>query len=95
MIGRIDELQRGEFTFEDIAADPVTLRAETHISGGVGQLETEHQGLALVRDADGESVFEPVTATDALETGMGEIEESLDVKFGERAAQYSGTGLRD
>jgi CBS domain containing-hemolysin-like protein len=85
VIDRIDELQDGEATFEDIVADPMALRADTRISDAVDKFQEEHQELALVYD-DTESVVGLLTATDALEAVMGEIEDPLDVEFRERAA---------
>lgn len=73
---RTDELRGGETTFEDIAAPPMTLREDTHISEVVDRFQEENQELALV--LDGDEVVGLVTATDALEAVMGEIEDPLD-----------------
>jgi CBS domain containing-hemolysin-like protein len=83
VVGRIDELQRGEITFEDIAAPPMTLQADTLISDAVDAFQSEHQELALVSDVDEEEIVGLVTATDALEAVMGEIEDPLDIEFRE------------
>jgi len=84
VVDQIDELRRGEVTVEDIAAPPMTLRADTLISDAVDQFQDEHQELALVYDGDEENVVGLITATDALEAVMGEIEDPLDIKLQER-----------
>ena len=81
VVDQIDELRRGEVTFEDIAAPPMTLRADTLISDAVDQFQDEHQELALVYDEDEENVVGLVTATDALEAVMGEIKDPLDIEL--------------
>jgi len=79
VVDRVDELRSGEVTLEEIAASPMTIPAEMSISAVVDQFQEEHQELALV-DRDGEIVG-LVTATDALEAVMGEIEDPLDLTF--------------
>lgn len=54
----------------------MTLREDTHISEVVDRFQEENQELALV--LDGDEVVGLVTATDALEAVMGEIEDPLD-----------------
>lgn len=83
VVDRINELQRGEVTFEDIAAPPMTLQADTLISDAVDQFQDEHQELALVYDEDEENVVGLITATDALEAVMGEIRDPLDIRLQE------------
>ncbi|WP_251328325.1 CNNM domain-containing protein [Haloplanus pelagicus] len=74
-------LERGERSFEDIAAPPMTLAAETNVSDAFDQFQTQDQELALVvRDGD---VVGLLTATDALEAVMGELEDPLDRAYGE------------
>ena len=84
VVDQIDELRRGEVTFEDIAAPPMTLRADTLISDAVDQFQDEHQELALVYNEHEENVVGLITATDALEAVMGEIEDPLDIKLKEQ-----------
>lgn len=85
---RTDELRGGETTFEDIAAPPMTLREDTHISDVVDRFQEENQELALVLDEEKEEVVGLVTATDALEAVMGEIEDPLDMgDFGQTAEE--------
>lgn len=83
VIDQIDELRRGDVTFEDIAAAPMTLSADTYISEVVDRFQEEHQELALVFEGTEEDIVGLVTATDALEAVMGEIEDPLDIELRE------------
>ena len=80
ILNNIERLQAEEITFEDIAAPPMTLAADTSISDAFDQFQAEGQELALVLQ-DGE-VVGLVTATDALEAVMGELEDPLDEAHG-------------
>jgi CBS domain containing-hemolysin-like protein len=82
VVDRIGELQTGEVSFEEFAADPMTIPAETKISEAVDRFQAHHQELALVHED--ESVVGLITATDALEAVMGEIQDPLDRQFDER-----------
>jgi len=82
VLGRLAELRRGRATVEDVAAPPMTIRAETTISEAVDRFQEAHQELALVREGD--DVVGLLTATDALEAVMGEIEDPLDVATAHR-----------
>jgi CBS domain containing-hemolysin-like protein len=77
IVTHFEALQRGETTFEDIAAPPMTLAAGTSLSDAFDQFQAEDQELALVL-RDGE-VLGLVTATDTLEAVMGDLEDPLDV----------------
>jgi CBS domain containing-hemolysin-like protein len=79
VVDRLDELRCGETSFEDIAAEPMTVQAETPISEVVDQFQEEHQELALVYEGTEADIIGLVTATDALEAVMGEIEDPLDI----------------
>jgi Mg2+/Co2+ transporter CorB len=79
VVDRIDELRGGACSFEDIAAPPMTLHADVPISEAVDRFQAQHQELALVYDDPGETVVGLITATDALEAVMGEIEDPIDV----------------
>ncbi|AZH26506.1 CNNM domain-containing protein [Haloplanus aerogenes] len=81
VLTHLEALERGERTFEDIAAPPMTLAAETNVSDAFDQFQAQDQELALVLE-DGE-VTGLVTATDALEAVMGELEDPLDRAYGE------------
>ena len=80
VIDRVDDLRDGTATLEDVAAPPMTLSDATPISEAVDQFQIEHQELALVVD-DGE-VVGLLTATDAFEAVMGDLEDPLDVEVG-------------
>jgi CBS domain containing-hemolysin-like protein len=84
VVDQVGELQRGEVTFEDIAAPPMELRADTLISDAVDRFQDENQELALVCDEDDSHILGLITATDALETVMGEIEDPLDIELSPR-----------
>ncbi|WP_425492411.1 CBS domain-containing protein [Halobellus inordinatus] len=72
----------------------MTLQADTLISDAVDQFQDEHQELALVYDEDEENVVGLISATDALEAVMGEIEDPLDIKLQERKSAPSELALR-
>ncbi|AQL42353.1 hypothetical protein BV210_06335 [Halorientalis sp. IM1011] len=76
VIDRVDDLRNGDAAFEEIAAPPTTMTPETIISDAVDQFQAESQELALVL-SEGE-VVGLLTATDALEAVMGDIEDPLD-----------------
>ncbi|MFD1587734.1 CNNM domain-containing protein [Halorientalis brevis] len=80
VIDAIDRLRAGDTTFEEIAAPPMTMAADTTISDAIDQFQAERQELALVF-ADGE-VVGSLTATDALEAVMGDMQDPLDVEYG-------------
>ncbi|WP_121821289.1 hemolysin family protein [Halostella salina] len=87
VVDRIDELRRGEVTFEDIAAPPMTIPDDTPISEAVDRFQAEQQELALVSDGTDDAPVGLITATDALEAVMGEIEDPLDVELEPRGMQ--------
>ena len=89
VIDRVDDLRDGSATLEDVAAPPMTLAAATPISEAVDQFQVERQELALVVD-DGE-VVGLLTATDAFEAVMGDLEDPLDVKLGAESGDAAGT----
>jgi CBS domain containing-hemolysin-like protein len=76
IVNRMEALKAGEIDFAEIAAPPMTVSADTSISDAFDRFQAERQELALVL-ADGETVG-LLTATDALETVMGELEDPLD-----------------
>ena len=81
VVSNFNELTAGETTFEDIASSPMTLSASASVSDAIDQFQTEHQELAFVLDSeDGtdETVVGLLTATDAFEEVMGELEDPLD-----------------
>ena len=76
IIDHYEELVDDNVTFTEIAAPPMTLASETNVSDAFDQFQAEDQELALVLE-DGE-VVGLLTATDALEAVMGELEDPLD-----------------
>jgi CBS domain containing-hemolysin-like protein len=76
VVDRMDELRAGDVSFADIAAPPMTVSADTSVSDAVDQFQAERQELALVL-SEGD-VVGLLTATDALETVMGDLEDPLD-----------------
>ena len=84
VIDRVDDLRGGTATLADVAAPPMTLSDATPISEAVDQFQIERQELALVVD-DGE-VAGLLTATDAFEAVMGDLEDPLDVEGGPNRA---------
>jgi CBS domain containing-hemolysin-like protein len=83
VVNKIAELRRGEVTFEDIAAPPMTIPKNTYISEVVDRFQEEYQELALVVEEPDEDIVGLVTATDALEAVMGQIEDPLDIELRE------------
>jgi CBS domain containing-hemolysin-like protein len=76
IIDHFEELQADTVAFADIAAPPMTLAADTNVSDAFDQFQTEGQELALVvRDG---TIVGLLTATDALEAVMGQLEDPLD-----------------
>jgi CBS domain containing-hemolysin-like protein len=76
VVDRIEELKAGDVAFADIAAPPMTMSSDTSVSDAIDRFQAEKQELAVVF-AEGE-VVGILTATDALETVMGELEDPLD-----------------
>ncbi|RDZ63510.1 hypothetical protein C5B90_10220 [Haloferax sp. Atlit-12N] len=76
IIDNFEALRAGERSFEEIATPTMTLAADTNVSDAFDQFQAEDQELALVL-RDGE-VVGLLTATDALEAVMGELDDPLD-----------------
>lgn len=76
IIDNFEALRAGERSFDEIAAPTMTLAADTNVSDAFDQFQAEDQELALVL-RDGE-VVGLLTATDALEAVMGELDDPLD-----------------
>jgi len=77
VLDHIDALRSGTLSFADVAAPPMTVTPETSISDVIDRFQAENQEMALVI-TEGE-VVGLVTATDAFEAVMGELEDPLDV----------------
>jgi CBS domain containing-hemolysin-like protein len=76
LVDQVEGLKAGDVTFAEIAAPPMTVSADTSVSDAFDRFQAERQELALVL-SDGEIVG-LLTATDAMETVMGELEDPLD-----------------
>jgi len=76
IVSNFEALTAGDVTFAEIAAPPMTLSAEASVSDAYDQFQAQAQELALVVE-DGD-VVGLVTATDALEAVMGQLEDPLD-----------------
>jgi CBS domain containing-hemolysin-like protein len=76
VVDRTEELKAGTVTFEELAAPPMTISADTSVSDAIDRFQAEGQELAMVL-SDGE-VVGLLTATDAFEAVMGELEDPLD-----------------
>lgn len=81
VVDAFDELRAGERSFEDIATPPMTIGADVHLSEAIDRFQAQQQELALVLDDD--EVVGLITATDALEAVVGELEDPLDVEITE------------
>ena len=76
IVSHYDELWDGDLTFADVAAPPMTISADASVSDAYDRFQAESQELALVIE-DGE-VVGLLTATDAMEAVMGQLEDPLD-----------------
>jgi CBS domain containing-hemolysin-like protein len=85
----LGELRAGHLSFTEIAAPPPTLAAEGNASDAFDQFQAVDREVALVI-SDG-NVVGLLTATDALEAVMGELEEPLDQRT---AAERRGKAVR-
>jgi IMP dehydrogenase len=76
IVSRYDELRDGDLTFADVAAPPMTVSADASVSDAYDRFQAESQELALV--IEGGEVVGLLTATDAMEAVMGQLEDPLD-----------------
>ena len=91
LTNRFEELRAGEIDVEAVAEPPMTLPADEEISDAIDRFQAEGQELALVEN-DGEIVG-LLTATDAFEQVMGELEDPIDVY--ERSGSREGSRPSD
>ncbi|ESP89937.1 CNNM domain-containing protein [Candidatus Halobonum tyrrellensis] len=77
LLNEFEAYRDGEIAIEAIAAPPMTLPADEEVSDAIDAFQAEQQELALVAD-DGEFVG-LLTATDAFEAVLGELEGPGDV----------------
>lgn len=76
VLGRVHELGAGDLDLREVASDPLVVDADTPVSEVIDALQAAAEELALVVD-DGR-VVGLVTATDALEAIVGDLEDPLD-----------------
>ncbi len=76
VIGQYDELRQEEVSLTDIAHDPMTVAGDTSVADAIDLFQAQNQELALV--LDGTDVIGLVTATDAFEAVLGELEDPTD-----------------
>lgn len=76
LLGRERELRDGSLTWEEVATEPLTVDAELAVSDLVDRFQERQHELALV--TEGGEVVGMVTATDAFEAMMGELEDPYD-----------------
>ena len=76
VVEHLDDIRAGEMDITDVATPPMTLTAESTISDAIDLFQVEHQELALVFSEG--AVVGLLTATDAFEAVMGELEDPLD-----------------
>ena len=86
VLEHVEALRNGDIPFADVAAPPMTLSPNTSVSDAIDQFQAESQDLALVL-SEGE-VVGLLTATDGLETVVGDLEDPLD----RSAADAAGSG---
>lgn len=82
---KLPALRAGDCTFEDVADEPMVLRADEPVSRVIDRFQEARQELALVREvedddsADGDDqIVGLVTATDTFEAIAGELEDPYD-----------------
>ena len=76
VLDHLEEIRSGERRLGEFAAAPMTVTSEVSVSDAIDRFQAESQELALVL-SDGE-VIGLLTATDAFEAVMGELEDPLD-----------------
>lgn len=80
VLARLDELEAGQTTLEDLAAPPMTVASDAPVSNVIDQFQANNQELALVLEAG--EVVGLVTVTDAFETIIGDLEDPIDERLG-------------
>ncbi|MFB6151422.1 MAG: CNNM domain-containing protein [Haloarculaceae archaeon] len=80
VLARLDDLEAGETTLDEIAAPPMTVAADAPVSNVIDQFQANNQELALV--LEGGEVVGLVTITDAFEAIAGDLEDPIDERLG-------------
>lgn len=73
----VDELRDGQIQWRQVAVPPLTVQPDLPVSELIDRFQEERQELALVIDDD-KRVLGLVTATDAFEAVMGDLEDPYD-----------------
>ena len=87
LTNRFEEFRDGEVAIEALATEPMTLPMDEEVSDAIDRFQEKNQELALV--TEGEEIVGLLTATDAFETVMGDLEDPLDTY--QRARGREGT----
>ncbi|WP_339105887.1 hemolysin family protein [Haloterrigena salinisoli] len=74
---QFEAFKNGDIDIEELAESPMTLPADEVISDAIDRFQTENQELAFVTEEG--RVVGLLTATDAFEEVMGELEDPIDV----------------
>ena len=88
LTNRFEEFRDGEVAIEALATEPMTLPMDEEVSDAIDRFQEKNQELALV--TEGEEIVGLLTATDAFEAVMGELEDPFDE--GVRRERRSGRG---
>jgi CBS domain containing-hemolysin-like protein len=84
---RFEAFRNGEIDIEEFTSPSMTLPADESVSDAIDRFQHERHELALIEE-NGE-VVGLLTATDAFEEVMGELEDPLDVSVRERRSKES------
>ncbi len=76
VVREYDALKSDDRSLTDIAHEPMSIAGDTSVSDAIDLFQAQNQELALV--LDGSEVIGLVTATDAFEAVLGELEDPID-----------------
>jgi CBS domain containing-hemolysin-like protein len=76
VLRHLQAIREGRETLSLIAADPMRVEGDAVVAELIDRFQAEHQEMALI--VDGDDVVGLVTATDAVEAIIGELEDPLD-----------------
>jgi CBS domain containing-hemolysin-like protein len=85
VIHRFEAFRNGEIDIEEVTSPPMTLPADESVSDAIDRFQHERHELALVEENG--TVVGLLTATDAFEEVMGELEDPLDVSVREQHSE--------
>jgi CBS domain containing-hemolysin-like protein len=78
IINHFEELAEGKVGIEELATSPITIPADEEVSDAIDRFQDEQQELAFVEDEEEGEIVGLLTATDAFEEVMGELEDPMD-----------------